>query len=249
MKLISILILTVLIFTSVSLAQTNTQSKETAKSEGNLKKAEQVVIRAMKIFAATLDFKQVFQAAFIKDKIARKELFRADLKEDNISNFENLDNVVLEKFYTTKQNLMWLIWIRFYRSNSEDMEIFINREVLPKLSKRQRVFYKRLENGNNNQTKLEVSHKEFEEMMKVYDVFNLVIRKKFPKTLRNDLLNKVTVNGAISKYKSESLKKYTEVYDVCAAIKGMYGHFTFEVIEELGVMKIASVWIPDSNGC
>ena len=56
-------------------AQIKTQPQNTAVSQEKRRKAEQVVIRAMRRFGQTLDFSDVYREMYIKDKTVRRTLF------------------------------------------------------------------------------------------------------------------------------------------------------------------------------
>lgn len=238
MKRIVLISISILIFSFSVLAQNQNTTDSSARK---LEEAKNLVTRAMRRFGQTLDFKDVFREMFIKDKTAKRHLFESELEDEKL-NFTKFSDAELEGIYVREQNNSWLNWIYFFKADEkgnyvldhENPDELIKRELLPKLTKRQRILYKRskdeIESSKLPQT-------DFLELLNISDVFAFVIRKRFPKSLKNNLQNNVTVHASVS----------ADVYYVVAEIRGVWGHFSFTVVEENGAMKIAYIVINDGK--
>ena len=143
-----------------------------------------------------------------------------------------------------------------FKSSGENPEDLMKREVLPKINKRQRVLYKRLVKGGENRRSSVMSQAELLELVNLYNIIASVIRKTFSRELRNNLQNEVAIYAGdtnaddfvMNYYTPDNLlKHYTNAHHITAEVSGIWGHFNFAVVEESGVMRIASFWIHDGK--
>ena len=132
----------VLCVANVSWAQVKTSSQDTVVTQMKLRKAEQVIVRAMRKFGQTLDFKDVYREFYVKDKTVRQgeiKRFFNDLIETET--LEKSDKAILEKLFVKFNNVVGLLELSglsdTYISKTQD-------EIKDKLNSQQIILFERI---------------------------------------------------------------------------------------------------------
>jgi hypothetical protein len=215
--------------------------------------ARKLVRRAMKRFGETLDFRDVYQLAFIQDPGARRRLFASEYEDDEAEKriLPSLSVASQERAYIASQRLFWLYWIFFFRedqkgdftsSHTPNVEQFNNRYVVPHLNRRQKaLFTQRSKDGGKRHP---LSAAEFDDFTAIYNISAAILRRHFNKKLREQ------VRAAVVSTASDVISSdpHRPSYLVTVTIGGMWGTFHFTVVEEAGVLRISHVWIADGQG-
>ena len=228
----------VLCLANLSLAQMKTPPQETPESQAKLKKAEQVVIRAMRRFGQTLDFKDVYREFYVKDKTIKEneiKQFIDDIIDDKT--LSQINKSSLESLFVKFNNTIFL-WVLCSDERNEQCDDEI--EIVSKLNKRQRWLFKSFNESNRLKSRLEIL-----EYLNICDIDAGIFRKYISKTFRYEMQSKVTIHNSeksINFAKNKPyLTKYTNIYEITVNINKEWLTLNFYVVEESNEMRIASI--------
>lgn len=205
-----------------------------------LKKAEQVVIRALRRFGQTLDFEPVYHEMFVRDKTLWRNYFDSyfDRKSD-VEEFENASQKSLKTLLAKLNNIFWLT--TFSAMDEQRLKKLAKNKVIPKLNKRQQIL---LKNFLDYEERESVNTKpDIRDVLYIGDVTLAIIRKNFAQTIRRNAKNKVTINSVqITNHSSkESARKSKGFCEITININDEEMNILFTVAEENRQMKIVSI--------
>lgn len=240
------LTIAVLTLANVCSAQVKTQPQDIIASQQKRRKAEQVVVRAMRRFGQTLDFNDIYREMYVKDKSVRQSEIKFlinNFADDVVVDkevLEKLNKAVLEKtFFLKNNNNLWLFMLCISEKGT-GLDYFEN-VVVRKLNRRQRIIYERFTNDKSEHSL--ISKAEVFNALSMLDVVSSVLRKYLTAKFRKNIQTKATIHlfREISPPKDKSyVSKYKNFYEITVDINGEWIPISFTVVEELGVMRILS---------
>jgi hypothetical protein len=252
-----------LLLASATLAQKAGGAHIASDPQRKLRQAERLAERFVRRFVQTLDYRLVYREMFIRDR----KLLRYQWENDQDSFLEanlkaRLDFPTFEAITTIFAENFWLAWM-YVPTDDDAAKNFLKileREVKPKLNRRQSVLCKRImEDFYLSEKDPTRTYEDEQHLIKTRtDVLDYIAVSKFisasyrRRILRTSRAGKVKVITSASNTSfidEEEIptvpgKKVT-VYYVTRGWQNMLGFMGFEIIEEAGKLRIKSVFLRD----
>ncbi|MGI8555097.1 MAG: hypothetical protein ACR2LT_01920 [Pyrinomonadaceae bacterium] len=213
-------------------------------SQEKRRKAEQVVIRAMRRFGQTLDFNDVYREMYVRDKTVRQGEIDSMKRDIEKGRYIKFNRNISEKLYMKGKNTLLLVVLCVLEKKCSDIS---EKEIFSNFNKRQRILYLRLWAAEESEPFFE-SRAEVIDALSAADIAANILRKRLSQKLRQDMQYKVTIDTfKLSKMPDDKpyLSKYKNFYKITPKINKKLVGLSFTVVEESGVMRILSMTIVD----